>query len=103
MGRKSKPPSEAERIVLNAVLDLKAATPLTEQMLERRGSDVEVDSGRVQRLGGQCLQVLLAARATWKADGKRFLVINIPPMIVETLILLGVSTEDLTSLPETMA
>jgi len=50
-------------------LDLKAAGPLRAALLELRGSPVQIDASKVQRLGGLCLQVLLSAQATWAADG----------------------------------
>jgi chemotaxis protein CheX len=53
---------------LPAVLDLKAAGPLAAAFLARRGRDITVDAGQVQRLGGQCLQVLLAAQVGWQED-----------------------------------
>ncbi len=53
---------------LPAVLDLKAAGPLAAAFLARRGGDITVDAAEVQRLGGQCLQVLLAAQASWQED-----------------------------------
>lgn len=55
-------------VELPEVLDLKAATPLTVEFLTLRGRPVHVDASNVQRLGGQCLQVLLSAAMTWKAD-----------------------------------
>ncbi len=59
-------------IVLTETLDLLAATPLATTLLAKRGQDVVIDGSAVRRLGGQCLQVLLAARATWAADGRSF-------------------------------
>jgi len=58
-----------EILALTPVLDLKAAAPLQAALLERRGHPLEIDAADVQRLGGLCLQVLLAAAATWRADG----------------------------------
>jgi chemotaxis protein CheX len=51
-------------IELPDVLDLKAATPLTVEFLSMRGRPLDVDASRVERLGGQCLQVLLSAAKT---------------------------------------
>ncbi len=34
---------------------------------------INVDGSQVERLGGLCLQVLLAARASWAADRQTFL------------------------------
>jgi chemotaxis protein CheX len=53
---------------LPAILDLKAAGKLAAAFLARRGMDVTVGAGEVQRLGGQCLQVLLSAQASWRED-----------------------------------
>lgn len=58
-----------ESFALAPVLDLKAATPLKAALMERRGHPLELDAADVQRLGGLCLQVLLAAAAAWRADG----------------------------------
>lgn len=58
-----------ENFALAPILDLKAAAPLRSALLERRGHPLELDAADVQRLGGLCLQILLAAAATWRADG----------------------------------
>ena len=60
---------EVESFALAPVLDLKAAAPLKAALLERRGHPLELDAHDVQRLGGLCLQILLAAAAAWRADG----------------------------------
>ncbi len=60
---------EPSVVRLPAVLDLNAAAPLKAELLALRGGAVELDASEVRRLGGLCLQVLLAARATWAADG----------------------------------
>jgi chemotaxis protein CheX len=61
----------SDPIVLQPVLDLKAAGPLKTTLLERRGEPLAIDAGAVQRLGGLCLQVLLAARRAWADDGHK--------------------------------
>ena len=58
-----------ESLALAPVLDLKAAAPLKAALLERRGHPLEIDAADVQRMGGLCLQVLLAAAAAWRNDG----------------------------------
>lgn len=57
---------------LPAVLDIRAAGTLRNDLLALRGSDIIVDGGEVERIGGLCLQVLISARKTWAADGKGF-------------------------------
>ncbi|MCB5945294.1 STAS domain-containing protein [Acidocella sp. KAb 2-4] len=59
-----------ETLDLPPVLDLVAAPGLLEAFNVRRGQDLAVDASAVQRLGAQCLQILLAARAAWAADGQ---------------------------------
>ncbi len=55
---------------LAAVLDLKAAADLHRDLMAHRGQDLVLDASDVTRLGGQCLQVLLAAVFAWRAEGK---------------------------------
>lgn len=59
-------------MTLDPVLDLRAAASLKESLLAVRGEDVVLDASEVQRLGGQCLQVLLSAKRTWGVDGRIF-------------------------------
>jgi chemotaxis protein CheX len=54
---------------LGPVLDLKAAQPLKVALAEHRGGALQLDASAVERLGGLCLQVLIAARRAWSEDG----------------------------------
>jgi chemotaxis protein CheX len=54
---------------LPAVLDVCAAGSLHGALRGVRGRPVVLEAGSVQRLGGQCLQVLLAAAVVWRAEG----------------------------------
>lgn len=56
-------------LMLAPLLDLNAAEPLKADLMARRGQPVTLDASAVERLGGLCLQVLLAARRTWATDG----------------------------------
>ncbi len=58
------------QLTLDTNLDTLAAAPLRDALLERRGHDLLLDGSGVERIGGLCLQVLLAARDTWRADGR---------------------------------
>jgi chemotaxis protein CheX len=80
----------AAAMVLPPVLDLVTASALLEAFLERRGQKLVVDGAAVQRLGGQCLQVLLAARAAWAGDHQDFYVENCSEEFAAALELLGV-------------
>jgi chemotaxis protein CheX len=81
---------EASKIVLAEVLDLKAASILKAELLDVRGRDVDLDGSAVQRLGAQCLQVLLSALSTWEKDGAALQIFNPSHDLVEGLELLGV-------------
>jgi len=59
---------------LPAVLDIQAAEPLRTQLLALRGQSVIVDGSAVERLGGLCLQVLIAAQKTWAGDGHSLMI-----------------------------
>jgi chemotaxis protein CheX len=83
------------RLKLPAILDTKAAAPLTQAFLSHRGGDLHVDAADVQRLGAQCLQVLLAARAAWAVDGRNLLVENMSTECRAALGLCGVAPEAL--------
>lgn len=56
---------------LASELDITAAAPLAAELVGLRGNDLSVDASGVVRVGGQCLQVLLSAAATWEADGTK--------------------------------
>ena len=85
----AKTAKKAAVLRLGQVLDLNAASPLLGEFLALRGSAVEVDASAVERLGAQCLQVLLSARMTWDADGASFAVVAPSEEFSATLALLG--------------
>lgn len=77
------------RLQLPTILDLKAAAPLAEALLARRGSEVFVDGSDVQRLGAQCLQVLLSAQASWAEDDQNLIFENLSQDFILALELFG--------------
>ncbi len=86
MSEQSSPPRP---VFLPEVLDLRAAVPLTSELRALRGVETEVDGSQVRRLGGQCLQVLLSAHATWEADGACLRFVDLSPEFLEGLSLMG--------------
>ncbi len=56
-------------LTLPEIIDSKGARVLARQLLERRGGDLVLDGRAVERLGGLGVEVLLAARLQWRADG----------------------------------
>jgi chemotaxis protein CheX len=82
-------PSAGETVVLDAMLDLKAADRLKAELMERRGLPLEIDASGVQRLGGLCLQVLIAAHNAWRLDGASMTISPQSPEFTEALQLFG--------------
>lgn len=85
--------SEEAVVRLAGVLDLNAAAPLARQLMEVRGRNVRVDASGVTRMGAQCLQVLLSARATWEDDGVAFALDAPSDEFAAVLALLGAPIE----------
>lgn len=82
-----------KKLLLPEVLDLTAAAPLAQSFLSHRGSELFVDASAVRRIGAQCLQVLLAAAATWKADGMRLALEKPTEEFLEGSRLLGIQID----------
>lgn len=74
---------------LAPVLDLSAAGPLWFDLCAARGQPVVIDASAVERLGGLCLQALLAAQSQWRADGVDFSIANASEAFVEGVKLMA--------------
>jgi chemotaxis protein CheX len=75
------------------VLALNAAAVLHADIAACRGHDLVIDASEVSRLGGQCLQILLAAVCAWRADGNRLSFANPSSAFIEALELFGVASD----------
>ena len=84
-------------IELPAALDLLAAGTLAESFLQFGGEDLAIDAGKVQRLGASCLQILLSAARTWKAQGASLTLAHGSERFIDDLRLLGFTPETLLS------
>lgn len=80
---------------LPARLDLSAAGPLARDLLSRRGASLTLRADAVTHLGTPGLQVLLAARRSWREDGHRLIVDGPSPSLVQHLALFGLGLADL--------
>jgi chemotaxis protein CheX len=80
---------EAAPLVLADSLDLMAAAPLAAELLAARGKPAILDASGVQRLGAQCLQILLAARALWSSDGQPWRLVDPSPEFTDAATLMG--------------
>lgn len=83
------------KIVLGSVLDIRAASGLHRELLDRRGTPLRVDGAEVERIGGQCAAVLLSAARSWAADGQPFVLEGASPALREGLELLGLDVRDI--------
>lgn len=86
-----------QTVVLEPVLDLRAAEPLKAALLAARGGDVVLDGSAVERLGGLCLQVLLSALRTWRADGHVLTFVNVSEALTSQWSAFGASPSDLSA------
>lgn len=85
---------------LSAILDLNEASALHGKLLGMRGAPLTIDASGVERVGVQCVQVLVSAVRAWEADGKAFTLSKASDAFTRTLQLIGVNIEQL-SLGET--
>ncbi|HXQ46417.1 MAG TPA: STAS domain-containing protein [Caulobacteraceae bacterium] len=79
----------AAQVALAGILDLTEARPLAEALAAVRGRPLQVNAFAVERLGALCLQVLVAARRTWAADGAPFAIVGASPAFAEQSARLG--------------
>ncbi len=89
MARRKPAVTAAPTMVLHDTLDLTQAGELAKALGAARGTDIVLDASNVGRVGTQCVQVLLSAKAAWGADRARFSVIAPSDAFAETLRLLG--------------
>lgn len=76
-------------LALPPVLDITAATPLASEFARLRGKDIVVDASAVERMGAQCVQVLLSAAATWNHDAMEIELASPSPAFAEGLEAMG--------------
>jgi chemotaxis protein CheX len=88
---------ESGNVTLPAELDIKAAAPLANGLIARRGNSIVIDGSQVERVGAQCLQVLLSAAATWRADGVELDLVEMSSPLSDALATAGLTKEDLTA------
>jgi chemotaxis protein CheX len=77
------------------ILDIRAASPLAGELINARGRNVTIDASNVQKLGAQCVQVLLSARSTWTTDGYSLVVADASEPFLDALSTLGIPISDI--------
>ncbi|MGW9232985.1 STAS domain-containing protein [Pseudorhizobium sp. NPDC055634] len=86
-----------ENLKLSPVLDLNEASVLHGKLMELRGRDLKIDASQVERLGVQCVQVIVAAARAWQDDKKAFIVEKASDAFDKTLQLIGIDPNQLTA------
>jgi chemotaxis protein CheX len=89
--------SATGNITLPDELDIKAAGPLAAELLAARGKDLALNASQIERVGGQCLQVLLSAAATWACDGAELTIQEPSPAFVDAIQTAGLDLAQFTA------
>lgn len=86
----SKKPAQ-NSLSLATVLDLNEATNLHGKLMSLRGSDLVIDASSVERVGAQCVQVLMAAKKIWEEDKLTFKFSKVSDSFNKTMQLIGIN------------
>ena len=81
-------------LTLEPRLDVAAAEPLTAAIKAHAGSDLVVSARQVTHIGTPCLQVLLSAVKTWKANENTFTMTEISVACKDQLDVFGLTGAD---------
>lgn len=91
------PRKRTKRVRLPSRLDTSAATELKETLTKARGADLTLDltldADEVRWLGAAAAQVLVAAGAAWRKDGKRLSIAKPTPELADCARLMGLSEQ----------
>lgn len=87
------PRKRTKRVRLPSRLDTSAATELKETLTKARGADLTLDADEVRWLGAAAAQVLVAAGAAWRKDGKRLSIAKPTPELANCARLMGLSEQ----------
>ena len=80
-----------DTLVLSPVLDLRAAAPLAAAILTAHGNQLVLDGSNVEKVGAQCLQIIVSARKTWERDGLSLSIANPSRELEEAFAIAGLS------------
>jgi chemotaxis protein CheX len=78
---------------LSPVLDLNEASTLHGTLMSMRGRNVAIDASEVERIGVQCVQVLVAGARAWEADKKSYVVDKTSDAFAKTMQLIGIDPD----------
>ncbi|MCY1664744.1 STAS domain-containing protein [Rhizobium sp. SL86] len=87
--------AETGSLKLVSVLDLNEASVLHGQLTNMRGKDLSIDASGVERVGVQCVQVLMAAANAWEEDKKKFVFDKVSDAFGKSMQLIGINIDHL--------
>ena len=87
--------SAQNSLSLATVLDLNEASNLHGKLMSLRGSDLTIDASGVERVGAQCMQVIMAAKKNWDEDKLNFKFSKVSDAFKKTMQLIGINIEPL--------
>ena len=76
-------------LILPGVLDLRTAAPLKAELQAHAAAPLDLDAAHVERVGGICTQLLIAAAAAWRGADLSFRVLNASVAFREDLARMG--------------
>lgn len=78
---------------LPETLDHISAPEISKTLLAHRGTDIVLDAAAVQRLSAIGIELLIAARKQWEADGARIEINNWSDIALTTMDRIGATTD----------
>lgn len=78
---------------LPEAFDRKAIAQFAPTLMGHRGDDAALDASAVNRMGALAVELLIAARKQWQADGKALTILNASPAFLACLADIGASSE----------
>ncbi len=84
------------RLQLAKNLDGSQVEPLLGLLAKKRGFPLMINASKVERIGVQCAQVLVAAAQTWRSETQPLQIVQPSGGFVEGLELMGLSVDQIT-------
>ena len=91
-GKKIRP----RRLQLAENLDGSQVEPLMDLLAKKRGSPLLINASKVERLGAQCVQVLVAAAQTWRTEMHSLQIVQPSTSFEEELEQMGLTLDQIT-------
>jgi chemotaxis protein CheX len=82
-----------QSLALPEILDLRAAGPLAASLLAAQGSPLILDGSKVEKIGAQCMQLIVSAHLTWERDGINLTLAKASMKLVEGFKAAGIRIE----------